>query len=312
MKKSLVSLTVLMSISASALAASSTPQIWFAPNTSAFLADRDVDSKWADSRKHVSVYKFYYQQVVQDSPEVLKKKLDFLKANNIKVAVEWPALTWVENGPGYKVEGFAPKGMSKLIVSKIKNAGGNLDYVAMDEVLFFGTYYKKGKNTPNLSVDDNAKNVANNMKEVWSIFPNAKVGDIEPIDQIRENREELLSQWISSYKKATGKNLDFIHDDVVWGEDWVKTIRLGQELASKNGIRFGVIYNAGQGRGPDYAWMMTARKNINKYINSKLPVPEDIVFQSWNKNPINIDNDKSPQSHSSIIPYFFEEIKKYR
>lgn len=306
--------TVLIAALAGAISASAvaSPQIWFAPNTSAFLANRGDDAKWADARKHIDVYKFYYQQVVQDSPETLKKKIDFLKENNIKIAVEWPALTWQENGPGFKVEGFGPVGMSKLIASKIKSAGGTLDYVAMDEVLFFGHYYGKGKNAPNWTIDQVAQSAASNMKEVWKIFPDAQVGDIEPVDQIRTNRAEMLTQWIQAYKAATGKNLAFLHDDVVWAENWEKTIAVAQEITKKNNIKFGVIYNAGKGDGPDYKWMMTARKNINRYVNSKLAVPDDIVFQSWNKNPTSIYDDKSPQSHSSIIPYFFREIKEYR
>ncbi len=294
--------TVLIAALAGAISASAvaSPQIWFAPNTSAFLANRGDDAKWADARKHIDVYKFYYQQVVQDSPEMLKKKIDFLKENNIKIAVEWPALTWQENGPGFKVEGFGPVGMSKLIASKIKSAGGTLDYVAMDEIIYFGNYNKKGPFAPKMDIDAIAESAANNMKQVWSYFPNAKVGDIEPIDQI-SNFTALFNNFSDKFKQKTGKKISFLHYDVFWIHDWTTAAEIAKNLSVKDGMRFGVILNGDGGRNIDASWMESNRKHVKDYLASTAPIPDDVIFQSWNKAPRIAIGDTNDNSNSSII-----------
>ncbi len=287
-------------------------QVWFGPIKSDFLSDRSQDAAWANARKHIQVYKFYYQGIVDTPVPELKEKFRFLRENNIAVAVEWPAMTWQENGVGYKIEGFAPKGFSQQIVNKIKAAGGTLDYVAMDEVVFFG--HKKALNqfSPQHPIDKVATEVAANLKDVWAVFPNAKVGDVEPLEQFGDGYLQDMKTWLAEYKKATGRNLDFLHADVVWEENWKETLPNVMKVAKQNGTRFGVIFNATKGTGPDYYWMISARKNINSYMNSGISIPDDIVFQSWNRFPAKISEDSAPQSHASLVPYLIKERQIYR
>ncbi|MBG0751206.1 MULTISPECIES: hypothetical protein [Pectobacterium] len=277
--------------------------IWFSPRDSSFLDTRAEDKRWENARKRISVYKFYYQQIVQENPDKLCRKLSFLKNNNIQLAVEWPAMTWIEHGVGYNVEGFSPKGFSKKISEKVHKCNTKIDYVAMDEPLFFGHVSNKG-NVPKYSVSKVASEVAINLKEVWEIFPEAKVGDIEPIDQLGENYASLLKEWIVEFKKETGHDLNFIHNDVIWADNWQQSTSDLIEIGSLMNVRIGVIFNAENGQGPDSVWMTSSRKNIDRYFDSKISLPDDIIFQSWNRYPNNISNDLDKNSHSSIIEYF--------
>ena len=53
--------------------------------------------------------------------------------------------------------------------------------------------------------------------------------------------------------------------------------------------------------------MLNARKNILDYFLIKEPLPDDAIFQSWNKYPIEIVPDNDNHAHSSLILYYLEE-----
>lgn len=306
-RKIFISLLLIL-VSASA----KSTQIWFSPNNTDLINSIENDGEWATSRENIKVFKFYYQIIIYTPTSILKDKFKYLEDNNIKVAIEWPVLTWEEQGVGYKIEGFQEKGFSQKIIDKVKLANGRIDYIALDEPLFYASY-KKGKNFPSYTLDTLAKKVVENLRPVYSSFPDVKVGDIEPVDQITDvSYKDLVNQWVNAFKKENGKGFDFFHADVVWRGNWLPVLDfLSTEMKKKN-IRFGVIFNSGEPRAEPYKWMMSARSNIRDYLSSSLPIPDDVVFQSWNRSPRAILPDTDPHAHSSLIRYFRTEVKLRR
>lgn len=43
-------------------------KIWFCPNDSGFITDKQLEKKWAHSRGDIDVYKFYYQLIFFFNP----------------------------------------------------------------------------------------------------------------------------------------------------------------------------------------------------------------------------------------------------
>lgn len=84
----------------------------------------------------INVFKFYYQVIQRMPTSELRSTLRYLKKNNIKLAIEVPGLVWVDHGDGYAVEGYGPSFFHKDIAHRIKVAGGTIDYIAIDEVIF--------------------------------------------------------------------------------------------------------------------------------------------------------------------------------
>ncbi|GAA0482072.1 hypothetical protein GCM10009413_17780 [Tatumella punctata] len=258
---------------------------------------------WRNSRKEISVYKFYYQQVIQDDPVKLCGKLYFLKKNNIKIAIEWPISNINGDGLGSGLEGFSDHVTTIKLVNRIKSCNEKLDYVVMDEPLFFGSYLKKN-NTPNLSVDLLAKNLSVNVSYILKEFPNVEFGDIEPIDQLGLNYKDLIYRWIHSFQEITGAHMAFFHDDVIWADNWMKTSQSIYPVLKDNNTRFGIIFNAKNGRGPDDKWMESNRENVKLFFSNNKNKIDDAIFQSWNRYPNNIDDERDSNSHISIIGYF--------
>ncbi|WP_368843509.1 hypothetical protein [Klebsiella quasipneumoniae] len=279
--------------------------IWFAPRNDNFLLNQGNYKLWSGVRKKINVYKFYHQQIIQDKQTDLCSKLNFLRSNGIKIAVEWPIMNFLPSGLGHGVEGFADHETTVKLVNRIKSCNVNLDFVAMDEPLYWGVVVNK-KNTPGFDVTQLARNVSNNVDFIIKNFPAAQFGDIEPIDQLGDNYRRLIMDWISEFQLVTGSHMYFIHDDVIWADDWMKSSQQVRFALKANDTRFGLIFNAKNGRGPDSVWMESNRGNVISFFTNKENVIDDAIFQSWNHYPNNIDNESDKDSHISIIDFFLK------
>ena len=249
----------------------------------------------------VRVFKFYYQ-VIQRTPRVqLKKTFEFLRNNNIEIAIEVPGLTWKEHGVGYAVEGFGPDFFQKDIAKRVKDAGGEIDYLAIDEDLWYAHYDTKSK--INFSIDDIAKKVSSNISQYHDFFPNAKVGLIEPISQIyMKDKFNGLNEFITVFNKNSPYSISFIHYDVLWGSDVKKIYNKFVNFSKQRDIRYGVIFNDNS-KASAKNWMDNARRNIKDFVNTGNVMPEDIIYQSWNNTPYMSFYTKNRDSLGSLPEY---------
>ena len=281
------------------------PQVWFCPNDSKLIGSSDYDAQWPKARSRVNVFKFYYQGIRDPPVAELRAKFAWLRAHHIAVAVEWPAMNWTENGAGYQTEGFNPTNTSEALARKIQSAGGTLDYVAMDEPLFYG-HYDAGPHAARWPVEFVAANVAANLRQVWAVFPQCQFGDIEPVDAMPVG--EYLSTtalWLGAFKSATGHELAFLHDDILWGNKWRASLPKVSALLSARKIPLGVIFNATGGDGPSAHWMESAEVNIQSYNTARVPKPDHVIFQTWYPLPSTVLPESSPTSFSFLVGYYF-------
>jgi hypothetical protein len=77
---------------------------------------------------------------------------------------------------GEGVEGYYAPFATAALAAKLKRAGGELQYIAMDEPLFFGHYYNE-KNACRSSIRNVVDRVAANLREYQKIFPDAVLHD---------------------------------------------------------------------------------------------------------------------------------------
>ena len=66
-----------------------------------------------------------------------------------------------------------------------------------------------GRNSCRSSITEIAGDVAQKVKEVHSVFPGAKIGDVEPVGGGGPSWLADLQQWFSAYRAATGEELGF-------------------------------------------------------------------------------------------------------
>lgn len=292
-------------------------QTWFCPTEPNYpgksgpsdywsLFTTTYSGQWQEARGHVQVFKIYPYFLANSSDTQLTILFTYLRNNGIALAIEWPFLTWSSvSNTGHGVEGYASAYVTTTYAQRIKNLGGDLAYAVMDEPVYYGHYYT-GTNCQQAGVQELANSVADNIRQMRAIFPNVKIGQVEPIEAMPSaDWAATMQQWFAAYKTAVGEPLAFFHVDVSWSKNWQINMPTLKNLLSPDGIKFGVIFNANNSESSDAQWMKNAEINIQRYNASGIGSPSHVVIQNWNSYPTTILPETSTTAYAYLVNYYF-------
>lgn len=281
--------------------------IWFSPNDTDFINHRTLDGEWSLVRDNMSVFKFY-SQVIRDAPDnSLKIKIKRLKEAKIKFAVEIPPLTWTEEY-GKNVEGYQDNNYLVNVIKKLKRNGAELDYIALDEPIFFAFYKNKNNKT---AYNNMINNMAKTLSIVWQYYPNVKVGDIEPLDQMdKKIFHDVFIKFIHDFKSKTGRHLDFLHVDIYWKGDYPSNIHSILPILKDNNIKLGIIINSNNNVKNSFQWVSQSEKNLSDFHEYAKVNPNTFIFQSWNKLPSKVLPENDDDSHASVVKFYINNYYK--
>ena len=294
--------------------AASRPLVWLSPSFS--LPDGghggSVDnlqlfengSPWAGARSRIQVFKMPIHAVTHMDDATLTAVFAYLGAHHIAFAVEYGPLS-VTDSCGQGVESFHPVGQPRNLAIKIKKLGGTVDFIAMDEPLFYGHYFD-GRNACHWPISRVAQDASQNMAQIRAVFPRVAVGDVEPPNEIRDpNWLADTRDWIESFRRAYGEPLAFFHDDMVWHIPvGARTPQLLRLLREEN-VRFGVIFNSEGRVQSDHEWRRSVEQNVREYRQAGLPDPDDAIFQSWKAFPTHVLPESDPSTLTSVVNWYF-------
>ena len=239
-----------------------------------------------------------YQKAIQFLPdETLRSIFVSLRQNNLKLALEYGLLR-VDGACGVGIEGYAGNYVHDA-VTKIKRLGGDLQYLALDEPLWFGVEYD-GRLACKRSIDDVAADVGRHVRDLRGTFPALKVGDIEPFP--RANRSDWIKDiesWLDAYRRINGEPLSFFHADIVWDRAWQPTLGALRASVHQRGIKFGVIYNGSAADTSDAAWAVSALQHAAA-VEQTIGRPDQVVIQSWQGYPTKLGPETTPDTFSNI------------
>ena len=154
------------------------------PSPSDYLDLFKPDAPWEQSASRLKVFQTTGALISRDPDETLQHVFADLKRRHIALAIEGGMLTGV--GPsghfecGRGVEGFGAAGTLRVLAQRIKKNGGELAYIAMDEPLWYGHHFS-GANACQWAPEYLARQIQGELKGVREIFPDVRVGDVEPI-----------------------------------------------------------------------------------------------------------------------------------
>jgi hypothetical protein len=196
------------------------------------------------------------------------------------------------------------------MVQRIHNDGGNLEYVAMDEPLFFSSVFT-GKGGCHVPVTDTVANAAINIEAMWAVFPDVQIGDIEPIVNVNSDglsQDELVARYqqgAEAFKAALGKPLAFFDADLDWNSTTVAhDLTAFCRMIDAEGIPFGVIYNGDGGDDSDAAWVNSARRHM-AFAEALVGTPDLVIFQSWNPYPKKLLPEADQDAFTSLVDGYY-------
>jgi hypothetical protein len=322
---------------AAAMAVSSTPgvfarpplpvaadRIWLAPDpgTPDFVRLFDHPEEWTRAREIVRVFKFYHQHTQTPPPRIVgPNTFDALvRADAFRKVRRFGMKTAMEIG---SVKEFYctsdSTGMDESIrstteaVSRIRSAGGDLQYLAMDEPWVAG----RARICGGPALEPTADRVAVYMSAVQRAFPPLRIGLIEAYPFSNADSIERIVRLM----QARGVAPAFLHMDVDWhalrpGEFQRDMSRLRSFAASEK-IPFGIIV-VGYNGDADPLYAVDAA-GITELIADTFQtwdaMPEQIVFQSWVVSstgllitPSNLPEDRL-YTHTNLVLQLFRRLR---
>jgi len=146
------------------------------------------DSPWTQAESHVSVFTMTLipftggTQIPAFTDAQLQQVFSFLNPHNISFGIDFGPL--IPSGScGTGIEGFTGEGTAQYVADRIKNNGGTLKYVAMDEPFFFGNVYN-GAGGCQWAASQIADNAVTSLNVLNTAFPGLIIGDIEPVPAV--------------------------------------------------------------------------------------------------------------------------------
>jgi hypothetical protein len=257
---------------------------------------------WTTAASHIQVFKLYGEWVLDASDQDLLRVVSDLGSRHIRLAVEAGPLTATADC-GASVEGFAGPATGARIARRIQQAGGTLDYVALDEPFAFGHLYD-GVNACHWSEQKVIDQVIGFGRAIRKVFPGAQIGDIEPL--WAGTGASDLKGWIRAYAKATGSDFPFFHFDVDFTRpDWPDVARQLEETCRARGIPFGMIY-IGQG-DTDQAFAASEQDRFATYEAKAGGQPDQVIFQSWVDKPDHVLPETTPGTFTWLVDRYFRD-----
>lgn len=292
------------------------PVVWMSTNDPTHGGAGDFwqlfepNAPWPAARRHVAVFSIDQNLVTNGPPDKLRRFYALLKENHIALGIGIGMLTWSERC-GKHVEGYVPPGGSDYVAKRIKSLGGELSYIAIDEALWFGRWYG-GPGACHASLQAIAADVAANYKAYQAVFPDVKLGDVEPFgpppggDRPGSSWVRTSQDWIDALQAAAGVRLAFFHEDITdWQRPLAGYLPAVSDLMKANHIPFAPILIAANGNGPDLAWMASAEHNIDAIRALRMSPPDHVVVATWHVHPTKNLPETSPEAFTHLIDYYF-------
>jgi hypothetical protein len=263
-----------------------------------------LGAPWAQGASHVSVFKLYAEGVLGDqfgrfSDTQLQEIFSFLKQHNIALALEWGLLI-PSGGCGVGIEGFTASGVAQMVVDRITENGGTLNYLAMDEP------FQHAHDVCNWTPQQVATNALTSLNVLKGGFPGLIIGDIEVVPDIFSASPDWLQQysaWMDAFQEASGSRLAFFDCDTGFTSTWMNDVKAVRAETAARGIPLGVIYNGLQSDSSDTQWITHAQRLFTNFELS-YGQPDQAIFQSWTAFPLHALPETMPYTFTWLIDQY--------
>jgi hypothetical protein len=275
------------------------------------------DSPWQAASRGVRVFELYKKFVEQADDADLQTVIANLQQRHIALAIQGTPLL-ASQACGLGVEGYGPPHDMAAVAARVKRLGGAIAYVAFDEPLYYGRQFDRQPPqsfqtrvpTPcHAPIAELARQAAAKMAELHGIFPDAKIGDVEPVGVYPADADLAadLTTRFAAYKAASGAPLAFVTIDVVWFRaEWQTQFRAAAAAVRQAGLPLGVIYNGQPADATDAAWIADAKSHI-ELIEGEIGVKPNLAkFQSWTDHPSRILPETASDSFTGLVKYYLE------
>ena len=288
--------------------------IWFVPHGGPHGGAPDYmdlfrpGAPWQQAASHVQQFEIGGEVAVYAPGSDLSQIIEGLRHLNIGLVVGIGPLSGNTNGGkrcGFHVEGYSAPGEPLAEALRIKKLGGVVQYFSMDEPVYYGHVWN-GANACHSSIPDIAKEIAEKLRQIRTVFPQAQVGEVEPMPV----PGVPLATWLAdletlfdTFQASSGQKMAFFRIDVVWPAQWQPWIAPLAQLLRRKGIPLQVIYdsNAPDANGSDARAIAGTIAIFKEYESGGRSPPDVAAIQWWTKYPSHVLPETDPTSGTYLI-----------
>lgn len=291
---------------------SAKPLVWFGPLPPMtmnpgrpFIGSQDFmdlftpDAPWQQAASIVNVFKLYGEWVGSNASDAqLEQVVSDLQRRGMALAIEAGPLNPPANC-GQGVESFAGVAEGLRLADRIRDAGGRIDLLALDEPYYFAHVYD-GPNACHWTDEQVAQGVDTYIQALKEVFPDIVVGDTEPFPP--PTTPEMYRDWLLTFRRVSGYDLAFLHMDLDWSNsDWSQQALKMEDYGRSLGIPIGIIYFGNSADPDDATWVAIAGQRIVKHQIQDGGKPDQILFQSWEDHPDLVLPETDPMTFTGLI-----------
>jgi hypothetical protein len=304
----------------------SSATIWFHPappgalpppsvdGSTDFLALFQANAPWPRAMAHTHVIGMYAGWVMTVSDQELQGVVAFLNAHDMGIELEAPALQ-AQAACG-ELEGYVPYGESVHDVTltylqRLKALGAQVLFVKVDEPFFFGNVVPSPQSC-HFSVAQVALAVGQYAQLVKTIYPNAEVGDVEPIiaGVYAPDVVTAIGQWHEAYQAVTGAPFPFFFADIDFSNSaWPTIVKALEDETHQAGMPFGIIYIGDIGDVSDQEWSSKVVARFHTYQGVNGGRPDYVLFQSWEPHPQFCLPESNPTTFTGVLDAYLDATR---
>jgi hypothetical protein len=307
--------------------AGSAPMVWFSavddmPAPAGFQVDQDYpqlfepNAQWQHALSHIQAFEMTRRYVTTQPEEKLQKMFAFLRDHHVALGVAFGIIP-ERSSCGDRVEGMLHNPNANLVTARrIKQLGGDLHYIDLDEPLFFGHYFEgaNGKIGCRYSIEELASAYGAEIRKIRSVFPDAQVIESEPTEGLESPAE--FGRWIDQVKhELPGGAPQVIRFDVQWSsrkKPWRDSASRLVATAKQHGLGYGVIFDGTPQDQTDEDWIRTAQSNIAAWESAIRDIPDHVMIQSWHRHPQKVLPESSPTTLPYLVNWYCQNARMAR
>ncbi len=257
-----------------------------------FLSVFQENAPWPSGMAKTQVVGLYAGWITAATPAKLAGVVTFLNKHNMAIEIEAPAMQALATC-GSGVEGYVPYGQSLhdytlAYLQSLKALGAQQIFIKVDEPYFFGSVVGDPRSC-HFSVGEVASQVGQYVKLVQTVYPNAVVGDVEPIIASAYSPDVItaMTQWHDTFQAVSGSPFPFFFADIDWSNPaWPSLVKDLEIATHQRGLKFGIIYIGDEFDTSDAQWAGKVVARFQAYQGSNNDgEPDYVLFQSWEPHP---------------------------
>jgi hypothetical protein len=279
-------------------------EIWFTPIVPVDWLDMWADDAgWPNAARKVKVITLEYTFIRQTTDAQLLQIANFVQQHHMQLELATDAVAKFQNQSCGGVEGYSFHGEILAALQILQRLKIHLDWVDMDEPVWFG-HYQPGPEGCMLSIPDLVTNTALNMQDVLAAYPDIQMIEFEPLPAVTDQPtwRQDLTQFRLGLAQTLGTAVHYIHADLAWDDPtWQSSLLTFNQYLREQNVGLGIFFNASDSSTTDQSWIAAAAANMDT-IEGKLGItPVHAQFSTWNPHPTHNLPETSPLTQTWLI-----------